>query len=625
MDEVDKIVLLNLKSFGIDFSEEGINSLAEFKAEHVFSCCLLFLKSILTKDAELAQLNNLPASLPRGMSQKVNATSELANLIKQNGYKGDLGYHQLMYPNVNDLRRLFMWLIDAMPKKPLGGEYDGASPQALPIDETINRELSSLLQETWIPDFAIKGTSKGLKRHATDLYILHAAPLHYMAKGRKSKATPGMEKYYTRILGSVSSQVNHKSEMAPSIFEANLSAVSEQKEKENEWNSKGLESNMNPMAYSKKKAENINKLMASILRSALSNIEAESGRKLSEISMSQSGKGISSNLGRKRDFTTTADLDILNVQKLSEEEVQKKREAEIEALQSKLSKIEIHSSEVTSHIKSMQSQLRQIEAMLAVEESKTPGLEKEYRIKKKTYDLLPNAQKNIQQLQELSSQQSMKLIQLAQEWEQHRIPLINQVRLLRNQLANVKDEMKSKITKIKEVQAEIRSIAEEIRAKDEKYREMLEQYSAVQGQVARTYYTDRILEIVKSVKKQKQEIDKVLIDTRNSNKEINNITDTLNRTFMVTDELIYQDAKKGDNNTAKEAYKQTVGLNESFKKLVKCIEETAQTRNAILNLEGKIQQVKERVGALNFARVEQDLQEVRSENQVLMQRLAGGA
>ena len=73
------------------------------------------------------------------------------------------------------------------------------------------------------------------------------------------------------------------------------------------------------MAYSKKKAENINKLMASILRSALSNIEAESGRKLSEISMSQSGKGISSNLGRKRDFTTTADLDILNVQKLSEE------------------------------------------------------------------------------------------------------------------------------------------------------------------------------------------------------------------------------------------------------------------------------------------------------------------
>jgi len=624
MDEVDKIVLLNLKSFGLDFSEEGINGLADFKAEQVFACCVLFLKSILTKDAELAQLQNLPASLPRGMSQKVNATSELANLIKQNGYKGDLGYHQLMYPNVNDLRRLFMWLIDAMPKKPMSSDESGGV-QALPIDETINRELNSLLQETWFPDFAIKGTAKGLKRHATDLYILHSGPLHYMAKGRKSKVTPGMEKYYTRILGSVSSQVNHKSEIAPSIFEANLSAVSGQKEKENEWNTKGLESAMNPMAYAKKKAENINKLMASILRSALSNIEAESGRKLSDISMAQSGKGPSSNLGRKRDFTTTNDLDILNVQKLSEEEVQKKREAEIEALQTKLSQLEVRSSEVNSHIKSMQSQLHQIEAMLAQEESKTPALEKEFRIKKTTYGLLPNAEKNIQQLQELSSQQSLKLIQLAQEWENHRIPLVNQVRVLRNQLANVKDEMKSKITKIKEIQTEIRSIAEEIRAKDEKYREMLEQYAAVQGQVARTYYTDRILEIVKSVKKQKQEIDKVLIDTRNSQKEINNITDTLNRTFLVTDELIYQDAKKGDNNTAKEAYKQTVGLNESFKKLVKSIEETGQTRNAILNLEGKIQQVKERVGALNFARVEQDLQEIREENQALMQKLAGGA
>lgn len=624
MDEVDKIVLLNLKSFGLDFSEEGINGLADFKAEQVFACCVLFLKSILTKDAELAQLTNLPPTLPRGMSQKVNATSELANLIKQNGYKGDLGYHQLMYPSVNDLRKLFMWLIDTMPKKPISDD-DSVGAKALPVEETINRELNSLLQETWFPDFAIKGTAKGLKRHATDLYILHATPVHYMAKGRKSKVTPGMEKYYTRILGSVSSQVNHKSEIAPSIFEANLSAVSEQKEKENEWNSKGLESNMNPMAYAKKKAENINKLMASILRSALSNIETESGKKLSDISMAQSGKGPSSNLGRKRDFTTTADLDMVNVQKLSEEEVQKKREAEIEELQSKLSQLEVRSNEVTSHIKSMHSQLRQLEAMLAQEESKTPGLEKEFRIKKTTYGLLPNAEKNIQQLQELSSQQSLKLIQLAQEWENHRIPLVNQVRILRNQLVNVKDEMKSKITKIKEIQVEIRAIAEEIRAKDEKYREMLEQYAAVQGQVARTYYTDRILEIVKSVKKQKQEIDKVLIDTRNSQKEINNITDTLNRTFLVTDELIYQDAKKGDNATAKEAYKQTVGLNEAFKKLVKCIEETGQTRNAILNLEGKIQQVKERVGALNFARVEQDLQEIREENQALMQKLAGGA
>ena len=32
------------------------------------------------------------------------------------GYKGDLGYHQLLYPNENDTRKLLNWLTSKLPR-----------------------------------------------------------------------------------------------------------------------------------------------------------------------------------------------------------------------------------------------------------------------------------------------------------------------------------------------------------------------------------------------------------------------------------------------------------------------------------------------------------------------------
>jgi hypothetical protein len=87
---------------------------------------------------------------------------------------------------------------------------------------------------------------------------------------------------------------------------------------------------------------------------------------------------------------------------------------------------------------------------------------------------------------------------------------------------------------------EMKQIAEDVRAKEEKFRELAEAYNQLPKDVNRSHYTDRILDIVKNVKKQKVDIDKVLVDTRTVSKEINSVSETLNRTFAVIDEMIYQ-------------------------------------------------------------------------------------
>lgn len=58
--------------------------------------------------------------------------------------------------------------------------------------------------------------------------------------------------------------------------------------------------------------------------------------------------------------------------------------------------------------------------------------------------------------------------------------------------------------------------------------------------VSRSAYTRRIMEIIGNICKQKEEIDKVLKDTKKLQKMINNLTGQLERSFTVADELIFR-------------------------------------------------------------------------------------
>ena len=60
------------------------------------------------------------------------------------------------------------------------------------------------------------------------------------------------------------------------------------------------------------------------------------------------------------------------------------------------------------------------------------AMERDILIKRKTLELLPNATANITKLQEICGASSARLLQLAQEWERHRRPLLDQIRSLQN-------------------------------------------------------------------------------------------------------------------------------------------------------------------------------------------------
>uniref|UniRef100_UPI000B4C855E coiled-coil domain-containing protein 22 n=1 Tax=Lonchura striata TaxID=40157 RepID=UPI000B4C855E len=85
-----------------------------------------------------------------------------------------------------------------------------------------------------------------------------------------------------------------------------------------------------------------------------------------------------------------------------------------------------------------------------------------------------------------------------------------------------------------------RAAAEEARRKESLHGQLVAELAALPRDVSRSVYTQRILEIVGNIRKQKEEIGKILEDTRALQKEINALVGKLERTFSVTDELLFK-------------------------------------------------------------------------------------
>ena len=77
---------------------------------------------------------------------------------------------------------------------------------------------------------------------------------------------------------------------------------------------------------------------------------------------------------------------------------------------------------------------------------------------------------------------------------------------------------------------------------------------------SRVAYTRKIMEIVYNIQRQKEDINKIIGDTRIVQIEINRLEGKLDRVFTMTDEQIYKDAKKDE--ARRTAYKLLASLRE---------------------------------------------------------------
>ncbi|XP_001639122.2 coiled-coil domain-containing protein 22 homolog [Nematostella vectensis] len=638
MEEVDNIIIHTLRQIGCEIPEE-IQSLREFTTTVIVQASSKCLH-VINEDIDI------PSNLPSSMSAKFRVGTMLAAALQDLGYRGEIGYQTFLYSNEKDIRSVFMFLVEHLPK-----ETSSAASEPLGSSVLLNRRVASDLAQrltlSWMPTFLKKGGVrwKGSKpktyfrEGSASMRRFHACNLKSPQGLTDLTAKISKEtKAYYSVIPYVTSQPPCRRDVAPSVLESNSLSVTAVAEWELEWNQSGLSSRLTKEEYLARKRQRLEKKIKDHVLAEMQRVEA-GGRAASDLSdivssFSDRVSTIESQTQGSR-FTRTEKLQFAQDEQKAaamaglsesgppkmdtEEELQKKREQELEALQNKLKDLASSVDEKESEIKTINAGLQQTNEQVTATKVQNSEHEESYKVKKRTVDLLPDAENNIAKLQGVVDSSSQRLVNLAQQWETHRTALIDEYRELKVINAKKVSETQKKLEEIKSLREKMKEVAEETRGKDDLYKQLVSEYERMSRDVNRSAYTRRILEIVGNIKKQKEEINKILVDTKSVQKEINQLSGKLDRTFTVTDELIFRDAKKDE--ACRKAYKYLASLHENCKELIQAVEDTGVIMREIRDLEEQIDTESQKNTANNLERITADHKQMKEENATLTKKI----
>ncbi|XP_050783190.1 coiled-coil domain-containing protein 22 isoform X1 [Gopherus flavomarginatus] len=622
MDEVDKILIHSLRLSGTQVPEE-VQSLREFTTELIVESVVRCLRVIHPSLG-----TSLSHVLPPGMSARFRIGTSLAQACQELGYQGEVGYQTFLYSSEPEIRRLLLFLVEKLPRDDAEDARQPAGKSA-GLLRAIAAKIKEELGTPWVPPACrtprlqrLQGTCLLKPFHAHPLVLPHdSGPVE-------------RREFFGWFLPPVLAQPPRPDTVAPSLLERHAGDLGAQHDWEADWQSQGLASRLPPKEYVQWKHQRLRRRLLDQLRQAApphdTAVPPQPGaRDLAEL-LSAGGAGgplakgsrfsHAQRLAHDQELVgqMQAVVETLVSSKTSEQEVQARQEEELAGLRGELQRLEAEMDAVGREVKVLELSLSQAEAGLRQQRLALGGREQTLQVKSRALELLPQAENNLAKLQLLVESSAQRLVHLAAQWETHRGPLVDQYRHLRAARHSRQLESTRRVSEIQALHERGRSAATEARRKEELCRQLLTELESLPKDVSRAAYTQRILEIVGNIRKQKEEITKILSDTRALQKEINSLTGKLDRTFAVTDELVFKDAKRDES--VRKAYKYLAALHENCSQLIQTIEDAGAIQREIRDLEEQIESEGAKKTLANLERILSDYRALRQENAALLGR-----
>jgi len=592
----------------------------------------------------ISEQYNIPSALPPSMSAKFRIGSSLAAACQDLGYKGEIGYQTFLYANEHELRKVMMFLIEKLPKES-GETIDEPLGKGVLLNRRIAAELKKQLSFPWTPAYCKKrnmmnsSNNNWFLQGTSSFNPVNTCQLQYPIGMSNPKKISKEDKEAFGQMKYICNQPINSRDLYASLAEENSCLVAKEREWEKEWNQSGIMSRLTEQEYKNQKRERLlkkikEKLRYNVENETLSNVA--SGTKLNDLldampgkNNQKSGKGSRFTHAEKLQFAPDEEVVAARTQQKKEEEEeaqqeteeerQQKREKEIDDLRNQLNELTERFENTQITIKQLTAQKQQMDEQSVKMETSNKDAENAYRVKKKTFDLLPESEENLNKLMQLVENSSQKLVTLNEQWEKHRAPLIQKYRELKEQSKNRQSEVETRIEQIRVLREKMKSVTDDTRDKEEMLKQLVSEYESLSKDVNRSSYTKRILDIVASIKKQREQIAKILLDTKTLQKDINFLTGKLDRTFTVTDELIFKDAKK--NEFSRKAYKLLANLHETFGNLVQTVEETGLIMRETRDLEEQVDNINEDEIHQNLSKISKDLKQIKEENSEMISKL----
>lgn len=281
----------------------------------------------------------------------------------------------------------------------------------------------------------------------------------------------------------------------------------------------------------------------------------------------------------------------------------------VQVLGDKVQELRTQSEKLMAQRKALITSMETLKARESAATVDLESLQAILKLHERSCLVLSDPEENVAKLEALLRATEAKRQTLSQQWQDYRSPLLTTLTSLKSA---------KEAQQVQSVRAGIEQLEQELHAKTQQHNE-LSLRSAKQTQLApRKEYTRRIHEFIGSIRKQKDDIYKVLDDTRQLQKQLNVVGAQLERQFNYTDDLLFQSAKHDLH--AKKAYKLLAQLHAHCSELVECVTNTGNVSKEIRELEVQIdgEKIKNVLTSLqqitdDISKFEQHFQELQSQ------------
>ncbi|XP_052519132.1 coiled-coil domain-containing protein 22 [Budorcas taxicolor] len=620
MEEADRILIHSLRQAGTAVPPD-VQTLRAFTTELVVEAVVRCLRVI-----NPAVGSGLSPLLPLAMSARFRLAMSLAQACMDLGYPLELGYQNFLYPSEPDLRDLLLFLAERLPTDASEDADQSAGESA--ILRAIGSRIRDHLALPWVPPLLrtpklqyLQGSAHQKPFHASRLVM---PELSSRGESREFQAGP--------LLLPVPTQVPQLAARAASLLEHHAIQLCQHTGRDRAgdeaWGHRT--SRLPAQEDTRAQRQRLQKHLAEHLRQTWGRPgPPQQTRDLGELLQAwgagtRPGAPKGSRFTHSKKFTFHLEpeaqaaqvSDVPATSQRPEQDTWAAQEQELESLREQLEGVNHNIEEAEANMKTLGINLVQVETECRQSELSIVEREQALRLKSQAVELLPDGAANLAKLQLVVESSAQRVIHLAGQWEKHRVPLLAEYRHLRKLQDCRELESSRRLAEIQELHQSVRAAAEEARRKEEVYKQLVSELETLPKDVSRLAYTQRILEIVGNIRKQKEEITKILSDTKELQKEINSLSGKLDRTFAVTDELVFKDAKKDD--AVRKAYKYLAALHENCSQLIQTIEDTGTIMREVRDLEEQIETEMGKKTLSNLDKIREDYRALRQENAGLL-------
>lgn len=281
--------------------------------------------------------------------------------------------------------------------------------------------------------------------------------------------------------------------------------------------------------------------------------------------------------------------------------------------QSDLNKLSQDIQSEIEEFRELKKEFRQLERLKQEEEIQMNKNKKAIDLKEKINIMLPEADDYIEKLDSKINGAHEKMKVLQAQWEEAKKPYLEE--------KNKKPKKQSNTSQYYEELRQLRETAQELRReyeiKTNAYNKLNE--NLPKKSVNRSSYTKRILEIINNIKKQDSDIMKIITDTKQVQKQLNNVNGKIERCFTLADEMIFKDASRDE--MSRRAYKYLVTLHTDCNDIVKVVTEIGTLKKEMKNLEEQIDTLCSKNIGENLLQIQKDIQHMKNESSNLSQKL----